>query len=95
MYMTRRRRHSVAELRRNLAAVIRSVEKGTVVELTRRGEPVAVVLSAREYDGLTRGTGDLWEAIGEFRNSADLKELAIEDAYRDVRDRSPGRKVRT
>jgi prevent-host-death family protein len=93
MYMKRRARHSLAAARRNLAAVVRSVEKGAVVELTRRGEPVAVLLSARDYDGLTRGAGSLWEAIRRFRRTADLEELRIEDVYRDVRDRSPGRKV--
>lgn len=94
MYMKRQRRLSIAEARRNLAAVVRSVEKGDVVEVTRRGEPVAIVLSAREYEGLTRGSGDLWEAIRAFRESTDLKSLRLDEAYRDVRDRSPGRKVR-
>lgn len=94
MYMKRQRRLSIAETRKNLAAVVRSVEKGEVVELTRRGEPVAVLLSARDYDGLTRGAGDLREAIRAFRESTDLSELRIDDVYRDVRDRSPGRKVK-
>lgn len=94
MYMKRERRLSIAETRKNLAAVIRSVEKGNVVELTRRGEPVAVLLSARDYDGLTRRSGDLWEAICAFRESTDLSEIHLDDVYRDVRDRSPGRKVK-
>lgn len=94
MYMKRQRRLSIAETRKNLAAVVRSVEKGDVVEITRRGEPVAVLLSARDYEGLTRGYGDLWEAIRAFRESTDLSKLHLGDVYTDVRDRSPGRKVR-
>jgi prevent-host-death family protein len=94
MYMKRRARHSIADVRRNLASVVRSVEKGAVVELTRRGEPVAVLLSARDYEGLAGRAGDLWEAIRGFRRTADLEQLGIEDLYRDVRDRSPGRRVR-
>lgn len=94
MYMKRQRRLSIAETRRNLAAVVRSVEKGAVVELTRRGEPVAVLLSARDYERVTRGPGDLWEAVRAFRESTDLSELHVDDVYRDVRDRSPGRKVK-
>jgi hypothetical protein len=38
--------------------------------------------------------GNLWRAIWAFRASMDLKDLGIDDAYRDVRDRSPGRRVR-
>ena len=94
MYMTRQRRLSIAETRKNLAAVVRSVEKGDVVEVTRRGEPVAVLLSARDYEGLTRGGGDLWDAICGFRKSTDLSKLHLEDVYVDVRDRSRGRRVR-
>lgn len=93
--MKRQRRLSIADTRRNLASVVRAVEKGEVVELTRRGEPVAVLLSTRDYEGLTgRPKGDLWEAIRSFRESTDLRELDIGAVYRDVRDRSPGRKVR-
>ena len=94
MYMKRQRKLSIAETRKNLAAVVRSVEKGEVVEVTRRGEPVAVLLSAKEYEGLTRGAGDFWGAIRAFRESVDLEALHLDDVYRDVRDRSPGRKVR-
>jgi prevent-host-death family protein len=93
VYMARRRR-TVADARRNLASVLRPVEKGAVVELTRRGKPVAVLLSARDYDGLTRVGGNLWGAIRDFRRDSDLARLGIEAACRDVRDRSPGRRVR-
>jgi len=94
MYMTRQRRLSIAETRKNLAAVVRSVEDGEVVEVTRRGHPVAVLLSSKDYEGLTRGAGDLWGAIRAFRDSVDPDALHLDDVYRDVRDRSPGRKVR-
>jgi prevent-host-death family protein len=94
MYMKRQRRLSIAETRRNLASVVRAVENGDVVELTRRGEPVAVLLSTQDYEGLTRRGGDLWEAIRAFRESTDLRELDIGSVYSDVRDRSPGRKVK-
>ncbi len=94
VYMKRQTRLSIAETRRNLAAVVRSVERGDVVQVTRRGEPVAVLLSARDYEGLTGGSADLWEAIRAFRESANLGKLHLDDVYRDIRDRSPGRKVR-
>jgi prevent-host-death family protein len=40
--------YSVAEARQNFARLIRS-ERGKAIETTRRGEPVAVLLSAGEY----------------------------------------------
>ncbi|MHC4550638.1 MAG: type II toxin-antitoxin system Phd/YefM family antitoxin [Planctomycetota bacterium] len=85
------RRFSISEARRELPTVVRLAEKGVVVELTRRGRPVAVLLSTRAYAGLTGGSASLWEAAQEFRRSFDLKELDIDDVYRDVRDRTPGR----
>ena len=34
-------RHSIADARRHLPALVRNAENGKAVELTRRGEPVA------------------------------------------------------
>jgi len=36
--------HSIAEARSNLPDLIKKAEAGTAVELTRRGEPVAVLI---------------------------------------------------
>ena len=83
--------YSIANARKNLPSLVHEVEEGFHVELTRRGRPVAVLLSRAEYEGLTRRKTDLWEAIQEFRQHADLDELDIEEVYEDVRDRSPGR----
>ena len=46
-------RHSIAEARRNLPALIREAENGKEVELTRRGEPVAMLISHRAFKHLT------------------------------------------
>jgi prevent-host-death family protein len=40
---------SIAEAKTQLTKVVREAERGKVVQLTRRGEPVAVVLSQGEY----------------------------------------------
>lgn len=89
----KRRRLSITEIRENLAAVVRSVEKGEVVAVTRRGQSVAVLVSARGYEALTGGPRDLWDAIRAFRESTDLRALRLDDVYRRIRDRSPGRRV--
>lgn len=87
------KRFSIAEARKNLPTLIRIVEKGAAVELTRRGKPVAILVSTKTYDGLTADAPDLWLAIEEFRRSADLEALGIDDVYCDVRDRTTGRDV--
>jgi prevent-host-death family protein len=85
--------YSIAEARKELSSLIRSVETGSVVELTRRGKPVAVLLSTRDYAAFTGSSADLWRVIQNFRRDHDLDELAIDEVYQDLRDRSPGRPV--
>jgi len=48
------KQYSVAEAREKLAHVVHEAEEGTTVELTRRGKPVAVVLSHIAYERLSR-----------------------------------------
>ena len=85
---------AIAEARANLPKILREVECGVPVELTRRGKPVAVVLSIHEYRRLTTPKGGFWEALMEFRRTHDLEEIWREgDPFEGVRDRSPGRDV--
>ena len=59
--------YSIAEARDNLAAIVHDVEETAAVELTRRGKPVAVLLSVDEYRRLAANKRDLWDAYTEFR----------------------------
>ncbi len=43
-----------AEVRQDFARLLRSAERGKAIEITRRGEPVAVLLSAAASLALTR-----------------------------------------
>jgi prevent-host-death family protein len=45
---------SIAEAKNRLPTIVHSVENGPSVELTRRGKPVAVILSIQEYERLSR-----------------------------------------
>ena len=49
------RRYTIAEARSRLPVIVDEAEAGADVELTRRGEPVAVAVSLREFERL-RGT---------------------------------------
>jgi len=85
---------AIAEARANLPALLREVECGAAVELTRRGKPVAVLLSVHEYQRLTEPKGGFGKALREFREKYDLEEMWKDgDPFEGVRDRSPGRDV--
>lgn len=85
--------YSIAEARDRFTAILRDVEKSPAVEITRHGEPVAVLLSWREYQRLT-SQKNFWEAYRSFREKFDLAGMAIEpEIFTESRDRSLGREV--
>ncbi|UCG25987.1 MAG: type II toxin-antitoxin system Phd/YefM family antitoxin [Chloroflexota bacterium] len=86
--------YSIAEARDRFAALIRKVEKDTPVELTRRGKPVAVIMSIQHYQQLQAGKRGFWQAYESFRSRYDLQSLDIQpEIFSDVRDAEPGREV--
>jgi len=84
--------YSIARARDELARLVHRVERRDPVVLTRRGKPVAVLVSYTQYERLLRGKG-FARAIADFRAkyADDLHGLA--EALDDVRDREPGREV--
>jgi len=84
---------SIAEARNQLPALVHAVESGPPVRLTRRGRPVAVLVSVVEYERLRPRRPGLWEAIAAFRERTDLSDLDVDEIFREVRDASPGREV--
>ncbi len=89
-------RHSIAEARRNLPRLVREAENGKPVELTRRGEPVAVLIGRRRFERLAAGRRDFGEAYRDFAAEVDLAELALDpdELFSGTRERTPGRDVR-
>lgn len=85
---------SIAQARHDLAALVHELEKKPVIELTRRGKPVAMLVSMREYKRLRAATTDFWDAYTGFRKRVNLAELNIDPKiWEGVRDPSPGREV--
>ena len=89
-------KHSIAEARRNLPTLIRKAESGKAVELTRHGEPVAVLLGHRAFERLCTGRRGFVEAYQDFTKAVDLSGLALdpEELFEGARDTTPGRDVR-
>lgn len=85
--------YSIADAKNQLPRIVHEVEREGAVQLTRRGRPVAVLLSGAEYDRLRSGQGrSLLAAIAAWRREAGagLADLSAEE-IESWRDRSPGR----
>ena len=85
--------YSIAEAKNQLTRLVRRAEQEAPVTLTRRGRPVAVIVSVATFERLTAGRGDLWSAIEQWRASAPLDQLDVDEVFGQVRDRSSGRDV--
>ncbi len=89
------KKHSIAEARNSLPSLVREAESGKAVELTRRGEPVAVLIGRRQYERLTSKYRSFSEAYRDFSGEFDLAELDIDpdELFAGARDDSHGREV--
>jgi prevent-host-death family protein len=88
------KRYSIAEARSHLPSIVDQAEAGQAIELTRRGKPVAVLLSLREVERLRGERTGFGEAYRRFLKTHRLSEIGLdEDEVESTRDRSPGRKV--
>ncbi len=85
--------YSIAEAKNRLSHVVREAEAEAPVELTRRGHPVAMVVSIEDYQRLETPRHSVWDAIREFRGKHDMAVLDLdpEEIFDRVRDRSPGK----
>lgn len=86
---------SIADARSQLPKIIHTVEKGDVTQLTRRGEPVAVLLSLKDYEALLApGKGSLLHAFKAYKvlKQAANKSLSAEEVD-SWRSKEAGRKL--
>ena len=86
------RQYSVAQARDNLAGIIHEVESGVPAEITRRGQPVVMVISIHSYQRLTSRGQVFWERLQEYIRSRDLASVEFKDEdFSNLRDHSVGR----
>ena len=85
---------SVAEARQHFARLIKKAQQGKAIEITRRGESVAVLLSASEYSAITGDRPSFIDATRQVRERLGVDGLEIGDAdFEGLREESPGREV--
>jgi prevent-host-death family protein len=86
--------YSIAKARSNLPSIIDQAEAGQEIELTRRGKPVAVVVSLREPEKLRGERARFGDAYRRFLKMYPVRDLGIEDGTFDsTRSQEAGRKV--
>lgn len=88
---------SIAEAKTQLTRLIHQVERGEAVHITRRGKPVAVLLSEDEYRRLRQGRKqyNFWELVSEMRSDPAFEP--VDWSQEDVdswRDRRPVREFK-
>jgi prevent-host-death family protein len=95
MYIcTMARKYSIAEARSSLPAIIDQAEAGQEIEVTRRGKPVAAVISVKELARLRGGGASFGAAYRSFLERHALPEVGLdEDFVSSVRDAGAGRGV--
>ena len=87
------RTYSIAEARSSLPRIVDEAEAGLEVELTRRGQPVAVVVSRREFDRLRGTPRHFSKAYRRFLERFSVDTIGLDRDFRATREKSPGRKV--
>lgn len=82
---------TIAAAKNQLPALVHEVEVGGAIRLTRRGKPVAVLMSLEAFESQSLRPRTFWEAVDAFREAEQPTDQELDDAFADVRDRSPGR----
>ena len=70
--------YSIAEARRNLPRLVHGAEAGKAVELTRRGEAVAIIVGQCYFQQLTSSKPDFAESYRKFTEKYNLKEIGFD-----------------
>ena len=56
--------YSIAAAKNNLSGLVHEAEQGRPVRLTRRGKPVAVLISTEQYERLSKPRKNIrWDAV--------------------------------
>jgi len=86
------KRVSVAEAKNKLPSIVREVEGGSVVEITRYGKAVAIVLPEKNYRRMVESKQGFWVSLERVRSLMSSEGTAIDETdLVNLRDESRGR----
>ena len=74
---------NVAEAKNKLTQLIRCVERGDEVTITKNGEPTAILISVKTYDQLRRKAA--LKRLRELREELEDSSLNAQEIYRESR----------
>jgi hypothetical protein len=80
---------------RYLSLIFIDTTPASWIEITRRGKPVAVLLSIEEFRRMSAGRPGFWQAYSAFRQSVSLADLEIDPGrlFEGVRPVETGREI--
>lgn len=84
---------SVSDARRSLPQIIRDAEVGKETHITRRGQVVAVLIGASEFERLKSTRHEFMQTYRRFREQVDPDDLIpdVDEFLRGLRDPTTGR----
>ena len=86
--------YSIAQTKDNLTRLLRIVEAGDHVHITRRGRPVAVLMSVQEYRYIQQQRPSFADALRQFNEQVEGDDAFIDDDFLSgLRDLVIGREV--
>ena len=87
-------RYSIAEARSSLPSIVDQAEAGVEIQLTRRGRPVAAVVSIRVLEHLRGDRPHFISAYREFLKHYSLDDIGLDtDFFASTRGKGAGRRV--
>jgi antitoxin (DNA-binding transcriptional repressor) of toxin-antitoxin stability system len=84
------KQYSITQVPNYWTDIMKRVEQGDSIQLTRNSEVIAMLIPALDKAGPKQ---NFWQTLQRFRQQIDIAELYDEDIFSDVRDHSPGREV--
>ncbi len=83
---------SISEAKNKLPRIIHDVEMGESIQLTRHGQPAALIISIA-YQLLVSRRKSFSDAIASFRDGLSKDSFIEDDILTDLRATDPGREV--
>ncbi len=83
---------TIAQARAHFPGLIHDAEKGKPVEITRRGKPVAILVSVDAYRHLTAPRLGFWDVVTTFHGRIKASKAGLEPKdFQGIRETGPGR----